>query len=273
MRPKNTDPQTASSSEYSEYNVAVDRSNSFAQEHMMRITHAYLFGQVLCLLEPCSRGQPRFGTHCFDSAVHANSLMPNPWQRYQASSSSTWKENLVNEVWMSKETQHFILNDCFGPHISQDAHLLAVEYRNPFPQAMPVSILRNAEEAIYCIRSSHLPHSKKLNFIREALSGSRNDATGLPPCYKSFLIARDTLPIEILLPFIRKEFSLNGKSLQREFNFCSFGGPAFSLYQNPSKDRFMIEGEFLHIYDGDTPLSHEISAWLNILKIEYQKII
>ena len=180
MKGKNTGIKANNSNEYY---IATDRFHFCVQEHTLRMTHAYLFGHDLCLLEPCSQVHPNFGTHCFDSVVHDNGLRPNPWQFYQAAPQSIRKEDLVNIVWGRKETQQFILNDCFGPFISQDEQLLATEYGNRFPQFMPVAILQHAEESIYCIRMSARPQEEKFKFMRDALTGHQIDDTGMPPCY------------------------------------------------------------------------------------------
>lgn len=212
-----------------------------------------------------------------------DTVAPNPWQLYQSAPSNQRKEDLVKEIWKRRETQQFLLGGCLGPLISQDERLIAVEYENRYPQCMPATVLRNAEESIYCIRLSAGTQKEKLDFMREVLANRRRDAAGLPPCYQMFTTACDTVPIEILLPIIAKEFELDAKSLQKEFNLTSFRAPAFSLYQDRPQDRVITTSEFLHVSDddrayywtpgGDVSFSPEIETWLSALKKEYQTIL
>ena len=219
-------------------------------------------------------------SYSFDDII---TFSPNPWLFYQAAFPNERKEDLVKTIWKRKETQKFILEECFGPYISQDKQLLEKKYGIRFPQCMPESILRNAEESINCIRLSDTSLKEKFDFLREALYGRRSDAFGMPPCYEMFLIARDTLPVEILLPMIEKEFNLGKESLQREFDAASFHFPAFSLYQNRYLNRTVTTAEFLHIsdddrayywsHDGDVSFSIEMQTWLCSLKEKYQTIL
>ena len=212
-----------------------------------------------------------------------DTVAPNPWQRYQSAPSSQRKKDLVQEVWKHRETQQFLMRDCLGPFISQDERLIAVEYENRYPQCMPATVLRNAEDSIYCIQLSAGTQEAKFQFMREVLTGHKNDAGNLPPCYHMFIIARDTLPVEILLPMIAKEFELDEKALRKEFDFSSFRAPAFSLYQDRPQCRIVTTSKFLHVSDddrayywtpcGDVSFSPEMDAWLGLLKKEYQTIL
>lgn len=208
---------------------------------------------------------------------------PNPWQLYQSAPSRQRKRDLIEKVWKRRETQQFLLEDCLGPFIIQDERLMAAEYGNRYPQCMPATVLRNAEDSIYCIRLSAGTQKEKLDFMREVLANRRRDAAELPPCYQMFMTACDTVPIEILLPIIAKEFELDAKSLRKEFNLTSFRTPAFSLYQGRIQDRVITTSEFLHVSDddrayywtpgGDVFFSPEMEAWLSSVKKEYHTIL
>lgn len=212
-----------------------------------------------------------------------DTVAPNPWQLYQAAPSNQRKEDLVKEIWKRRETQQFLMEDCLGPFIIQEERLMAAEYGNRYPQGMPATVLRNAEESIYCIRLSAGTQKEKLDFMREVLANRRRDAAELPPCYQMFMTAHDTVPIEILLPIIAKEFELDEKSLRKEFDLTSFRTPAFSLYQDRTQGGIVTTSEFLHVSDddrayywtpgGDVFFSPEMEAWLSALKKEYQTIL
>ena len=119
--------------------------------------------------------------------------------------------------------------------------------------------------------------------MREVLTGLKNNAGNLPPCYHMFIIARDTIPVEILLPMIAKEFKLDEKTLHKEFDLRSFHAPAFSLYQDQPQGRIVTPFKYLHVSDddrayywtpcGDVSFSPEMEAWLSALKKEYQTIL
>ena len=172
------------------------------------------------------------------------------------------------------------MEDCLGPFIIQEERLMAAEYGNRYPQGMPATVLRNAEESIYCIRLSAGTQKEKLDFMREVLANRRRDAAELPPCYQMFMPAHDTVPIEILLPIIAIEFELDEKSLRKEFDLTYFRTPAFSLYQDRTQGGIVTTSEFLHVSDddraycwapgGDVSFSPEMEEWLSDLKKEYQ---